>query len=352
MVSSREVPDVVGNNLLGRRSVLLGAAAAMGGAALARSHLLPSAHAAEPLQKVNIVTTSGALFVGQLMQNQRYLQQFGIDGNIIPVADGGKALNALISGDSDIAVGTGFAQVLVAIEKGAKVKIIAGGGLLSDAAMYTSKPDIKSCKDLVGRTVGVGALGSVLHQIVTALLKQKGVDPSTVNFVNVGSNADVFRAVVAGTVDAGPGAVDVWDDLPKYKLHALTDGRLWVELPNYTNQATYVTDKAIAEKRDLIVRTLAAYRKLYVFMQDQDSFREFAAALAQATSKDDPAAAQALWKFFQDFKMYGSDLALSEQRVRFMQELNVESGAQKTIMPYDQITDMSLARDAMKLAGS
>jgi ABC-type nitrate/sulfonate/bicarbonate transport system substrate-binding protein len=241
--------------------------------------------------------------------------------------------------------------VLVAIEKGANVKIVAGASMLSDAAMYSGKPDIKSCKDLAGRTIGVGALGSVLHQIVTALLKKNGVDPGTVNFVNVGSNGDVFRAVVAGTVDAGPGPEEVLDQLDKYNIHALSDGKLWVELPDYANQATYVTDKVIAEKRDLIVRTLAAYAKLYRFIQNENSFSEFAAARAQANGTDDTDAARVQWNFYQANKPYANDLVLSERQARYMQDLNIGSGAQKTVIPYDQLADMSLARDALKLTG-
>ena len=188
---------------MNRRSMLLGSAA------LGVSMLAPSswpARAAD-LQKFNIVTTSGALAFGQLMKNNRYLQEFGIEPNILPVSDGAKALASLLSGEMDIAV-TGFAQVLVAIERGAKVKIVAGGSMLSNAAIVSGKADVSGTKDLVGRTVGVGALGSQLHQIVSALLRKKGIDPTKVNFVNVGSIQDTFRALAAGVVDAAPAPFD------------------------------------------------------------------------------------------------------------------------------------------------
>jgi hypothetical protein len=40
---------------------------------------------------------------------------------------------------------------------------------------------------------------------------------------------------------------------------------------------------------------------------------------------------------------------LSEERVRYMQDLNISLGVQKGLLPYGQVTDMSLARDALKL---
>ena len=48
------------------------------------------------------------------------------------------------------------------------------------------------------------------------ILLKKGVDLNTVRFVNVGSSADVFRAIVAKTVDAGPAQADIFDQLEKY----------------------------------------------------------------------------------------------------------------------------------------
>ena len=68
-----------------------------------------------------------------------------------------------------------------------------------------------------------------------------------------------------------------------------------------------------------------------------------------ALSKDEPAEALAQWSFFQKHKSFAVDLVLSEERVRYMQELNISLGVQKALIPYEQITDMSLARDALKL---
>jgi ABC-type nitrate/sulfonate/bicarbonate transport system substrate-binding protein len=341
-------------SLVERRAVLLhGAAFAAVGMGAYAGLGRPARAAGGPLQRVNIVSTSGptSLVVGALMKKQGYLAEFGVDGNIVGVSDGTKALGALISGDSDIAVGTGFGQVLPAIEKGAKVKILAGASMLSDNALFSSRPDIKTVKDLVGRTVGIGALGSLQHQLITALLKKKGIDVNQVHFVNIGSNPDIFRAVVAGTVDAGPGDSSVYEQQEKYKVHALGDGVMWTELPEYTNQASYATERAISEKRDLLVRTLAAYAKLYRFIQGPDSQAAFREARAIGYGKDQPEEAEAQWKFYQKNKMLAVDLVLSEERVRFMQQLNLDTGVQSTLLPYAQITDMSLARDAVKLLG-
>ena len=55
------------------------------------------------------------------------------------------------------------------------------------------------------------------------------------------------------------------------------------------------------------------------------------------------------WEFIQKHKPYASGLLLSEERVRYMQEINLTLGLQKRMLPYEQVADMTLAQDALKL---
>ena len=86
-------------------------------------------------------------------------------------------------------------------------------------------------------------------QTVVLLLRKAGVNSTDVTFRNVGSNADIFKAVVSKTVDAGLSDVDVFDQQARYGVHALPDGLLWKQIPEYTNQASYASDSAIAGAR-------------------------------------------------------------------------------------------------------
>jgi ABC-type nitrate/sulfonate/bicarbonate transport system substrate-binding protein len=196
--------------------------------------------------------------------------------------------------------------------------------------------------------VGTGSLGALLHQLVVALLRKKGVDEKKVTFVNVGSSTDVFRSIVAGTVDAGPS--EVWQQ-GKFGTRMLADGGFYSDLREYTYQASYSSDRSIATKREAVVRTLAAYGKLYRFLSEAKSREPFVKAFATATGKDNREEAEAQWQFYQDHKPFAVDLVLSEQRVRYMQDLNVSLGVQKGVLPFEQVCDMSLARDAVKLLG-
>jgi ABC-type nitrate/sulfonate/bicarbonate transport system substrate-binding protein len=328
-----------------------------GGAALLAGMAAPFAPAlaaeSGALTPVEVVNTSGniGLILTQMLKQLDYLGQFGIAPSYTNVSDGTKVIGALLSGSADVCAGSGFSGVFPAVERGGTLKLIAGASLLTDQAVFSAKPDVKSVKDLIGRTVATGAPGALVHQLMVALLHKKGIDPKLVTFVNVGSNVDVFKAVTTGTVDAGPSAVDVYYEQEKYGVHSLTDGDLWSELPEFTNQAAYTSDQAIKNKRDVLVRVLAANIKLFRFLQSPESKEAFIKARLIATGKDEPQEAIAQWSFFQKYKPYALDPVLSEERVRYMQALNVELGVQKTILPYEQVADMSIARDALKLAG-
>ena len=333
-----------------RRSALMSALGAISGVTISPMMLGSAAHAAE---KINIVNTSGTsgMTLQALMKSQGFLEQMGVDANFVNVADASRLMGSILSGESDISTSAGFAQVLPAIEKGGKMKIIAGAQMVSVHAVYSKKPEIKSVKDLEGKTIGTGAPGALLHTLMVAVLRKYGVDESKVTFVNVGGNQDVFRAVIAGTVDAGPSEVDFFYKQKEYGVHSLVDGELWKELPLFTFQAAYTSDEAIAKKRDAIVKTLAAFAKLYRFADGPNALDAFSAARTVATGKEDRHEAEVQWNFNREYHSYATDVVMMEERINYMQELNKSLCVQKTIMPFDKVCDMSMARDAIKMIG-
>lgn len=333
------------------RRQALRAAAVLGASALGSGESLNARAEDAPLAHVEMVNPSGldTKIIENLLSEGGFLKSFGLTANFMDVADGTKILAALVSGSGDLCSGSGISGLFPAIAQGAKLKIIAGSAVKPTTAIYTKRSDIKEAKDLVGRTVGVGAPGALLHSLLVALLKKKGIDYTQVKFVNIGSSTDVFRAVVAGTVDVGPSESGYFDQQEKYGVHALTDGALWDQLPEFTNKGIYATDEAITKKRDILVRTLAAHAKLFRFMSKPESKEAFFRARAEAFGKDEPADALSHWKFYQTAQPLSTDLLISEASMGYMQDLNIELGVQKTRLPFAQVADMSLAKDALKL---
>ena len=133
----------------------------------------------------------------------------------------------------------------------------------------------------------------------------------------------------------------------------LTNGKAWEQIPEYTWQAGYASDTAIATKRDALVRTLASFGKLYRFITGPGSFEAYSQARATALSaqKNDGAEAKLFWDFLQKYRGYAHNLILTQEQIDVVQDLNISLGVQQKRVSFDQVADMSIARDALKLMG-
>jgi ABC-type nitrate/sulfonate/bicarbonate transport system substrate-binding protein len=305
----------------------------------------------QTLTEVHIIDAGGPheLATVELLHRQGYLEQMGIRPRRTYVKNGSEATELLLAGCGDIAMQTGFGPALVVIESGAPLRVVAASNLLTVHAVYSTHADIRCLKDLQHRTVGVGALGALTHQLIYAALRKHGVDPDTVHFVSIGNSATIFEALLAGEVDAGFGETDVFEHQAQYGVHALEDAVLWRELPEFPNQASFASTSAIAQKRDALVRTLAAHAMLYRCLHRADSWDAYAAARKVALPDADPAESRAQWSFYQTYHPFAENLLLPEAQLRYLQELNVIMKLQRRVLPFDMVADMSLARDALRL---
>ena len=332
------------NTGLSRRVVLVG-----GAAVLAGSGAMAQSAKAKDVANITMVQGLSGLVLHEIAKAEGFFDKFGIEPNLLLVADGTKATAAVLSGAAEICMWSGFNQVPPAIEKGAKLKILAGALNLAPLALYSKSKDIVRVEDLVGKTVGIGPPGAVMHQMISLLLKKRGLDTEKVTWRNVGATPDIFKAVVAGTVDAGVAEVDMYERQDHYGVHALTNGELWAGIPEYTNQATYASDAAINSRRDVLVRTLAVYGQVYRFVSGPNSREAYIKARKVLTSQDDPQEAITYWNFIQKFQPYNKDLVLTDDRLTYVQDLNKQFGVQSRTLSVAEVSDMSLARDAAKL---
>jgi ABC-type nitrate/sulfonate/bicarbonate transport system substrate-binding protein len=285
----------------------------------------------------------------ELMRRMGYFERLGVDVERTFVGNGSEAVESLLAGRGDVALQVGFGPALVAIEKGAPLRVVAGANLLTVHAVYSRHPEIRQLRDLVGRTVGVGRLGALTHQLMYAALRKHGIDPQAVTFVPIGNSATIFQALLAGRVDAGFGETDVFENQAHYEVHALEDGILWQELPEFPNQASFATLAAISRKREALVRTLAAHALLYRFLQRADSRDAYATAWSTALPESTREEGCAQWSFYQRYHPFAGNLQLPEGSVGYLQEINMAMGLQRRRLAYNDAVDMSLSREALEL---
>ena len=108
-------------------------------------------------------------------------------------------------------------------------------------------------------------------------------------------------------------------------------------------------DRIIETKRDILVRSLAAQAKLYRFLHKPESREPFLKARAKVLPNSPSGEAIAQWNYIQHYKPYATGLVMSEERFRYMQQLNVDLGVQSAVMPIARVADMSLAKEAIAL---
>ena len=335
------------NRALSRRDMLMLSSGALLAATGCGGSPAPSTN------DVQIATGAGGLntTMSELLRQQKFLESFDLTPNVIAMADGSKILSGVYSGSIDVSPMSGFGQVFPAVEHGADLKIINAATLLPAQAMFSAKANVQSLKDLAGKNVGVGAVGALVHQLTVTLLRKYSVDVSQVRFVTIGSNTDIFRGVMAGTVDAGTGPASFVDDADSYGVHAIPNGNMSAELKQFTYQAGWTSSRVIQQKRDVVVRVLAAYATLFRFVQQPSAQDAFLSARKAVFPNAPEREHLAEWTYLQKYQPFASDLTLSPERVQYMQQINVDFQIQKEMLPYERVVDMSLAEDARKLLG-
>jgi ABC-type nitrate/sulfonate/bicarbonate transport system substrate-binding protein len=308
---------------------------------------------AGPPNAVHSATAAGGLnmTMSELLRQQKFLESFDLTPDVVAMADGNKILGGIYSGSIDVSPMSGFGQVFPAVEHGADIKIINAATLLPWQALFSAKPNVQSLKDLEGKVVGVGAIGSLVHQLTVTLLRKYSVDVSAVRFVNIGSSADVFKGVGAGTVDAGTGPASFVADAELYNVHAIPNGNMAEELKEFTYQAGWTSARVIDTRRDVLVRVLAAYAKLFRFVEQPSSQDAYLKARKVVFPSAPEREHLSEWNYLQKFKPFASDLMLSAERVRYMQQINLDFKIQNEMLPFERVVDLSLAQDAQKLLG-
>ncbi len=331
--------------MISRRHVIATGLAAAGIAAVGRS-------AAQELVPTTVANAAGNVNITlqQMLRDLNLYEKYGLKPNLMAVADGSKIMGGLIGGDIDSSMMSGFGQIFPAIEKGAKLKLIGGCQMMPSLTLFTSKDTVRTLKDLEGKTIGTGSIGALLHQLCVALLVKNGVDVTKVRFVNIGASGDVFRATIMGTIDAGTGETSVLEDMALFpKLHMVDGGNMTTGIAEYTYQGAWTSDRIIQTKRDVLVRTLAAHAELYHYVQTPAAKEDFLKARAKMLPSSSEKEGLSQWDYIQHYKPYAVDLVLSDERLAYIQKLNVETKVQSTIMPTERVADMTLARDALVL---
>jgi NitT/TauT family transport system substrate-binding protein len=153
----------------------------------------------KPQLRIGYGTTAGAAAPLWVAKEKGYFDEAGLNVEIVYVA-GYVSIQGMLAGELQGAYG-GCAEVMTARKAGSDLIVI---GTSANSNLYTivSRPQITEAKQLVGKRVAISRLGDTSHLSTQFALKQAGIDPQSVTYVQVGSTPARLAALQSGSVDA------------------------------------------------------------------------------------------------------------------------------------------------------
>jgi NitT/TauT family transport system substrate-binding protein len=202
-----------------------------------------------------------------LARDGGFFRKQAITISALPMQGGVDALQAVISGSADVAIGVGIGAVLRAYSRGAPVRILlpvlTGAGdhfwyVKADAALRT----LGEASDT--QTLAYSTAGSLSHEIVLGFARERGVKAKP---VATGSPAATLVRVMSGAVDIG------WAPAP-FGLKEVGEGTIRIVargadatwLAGRTSRVAIVNVDILKTRKDVLSRFARGYRQMLDWM--------------------------------------------------------------------------------------
>jgi NitT/TauT family transport system substrate-binding protein len=230
-----------------------------------------------------------------------FFKERDLDVKVTPSQGGATVVPAVVSGDSDIA-GSNLVSVLLAQGKDIPVKIVAPGTFVRgkrsqdfSAILAAGNGDIRSPKDLEGKTLAVNTLKNVAELAAKASLAKQGVDVSEIELAEV-DFPDMNGALVEGRVDAAF-QIEPFVSLALKEGHRVIDRPYVGTKPGLQIGCYFTSEQYLSQNEDVVERFREGVADTAAAIaEDPSAFREF---LPEASEIPPPAAQKAIlpaWK--------------------------------------------------------
>jgi NitT/TauT family transport system substrate-binding protein len=230
-----------------------------------------------------------------------FFKERDLDVKVTPSQGGATVVPAVVSGDSDIA-GSNLVSVLLAQGKDIPVKIVAPGTFVRgkrsqdfSAILATGDGDIRSPKDLEGKTLAVNTLKNVAELAAKASLAKQAVDVSEIELAEV-DFPDMNGALAEGRVDAAF-QIEPFVSLALKEGHRVIDRPYVGTKPGLQIGCYFTSEQYLSQNEDVVERFREGVADTAAAIaEDPAAFREF---LPEASEIPPPAAQKAIlpaWK--------------------------------------------------------
>jgi NitT/TauT family transport system substrate-binding protein len=307
-------------------------------ALLTLSVLHASARAADKIRIGFAPVVSSVLF--PLALKKGFLKDEGIEAEVIQMT-GNVPIAALASGELDYHTVLGT-SVRGAIQ-GLPLRAVAFYSQGSQMVLV-ARGDLKSVKDLKGRTVAIGSPGGAPDTNGRRIVKHFGLEPDkNVKFAPGGGAEGNIVRVQQGLVDAT--VVPIPLDLRARKLGLNVLARSYEIFP-YAGGGLATTTRKIKEKPEEIKRVIKAGINASRYVRaDRDGTIQF----LLEWQRSDREVATAAYEFL--LKVNNEDGSMPEKGFRFLIEDIKESVKVTHEVSFNQVSDLSMLREAQRELG-
>lgn len=289
-------------------------------------------------------TTSppGALNMGTFWAMEK-LQEWGatIDLVILTTTTG---IQALIAERSDVA-SHGSDELVLGAAEGAEVVAVGSPSTRMDYVLVATS-DVGSVEDLEGRTIAMSGPAGFDALLSRFALREAGMSPEDVNFVQVGGSPERATALLSGNADAATIFLEDWEEL-RLQTDDLDLIQYMADLvPEFPSAVYFAREEFWTENEDLSVALACANLMANSwFNADPEGYVEYALANIEGASEE---ALRNIYQAAQEIDMWPTQPTevLSPEGLDGLVEAMVETGDISEPVPAEELVDTSYLQQA------
>jgi NitT/TauT family transport system substrate-binding protein len=270
-----------------------------------------------------------------------------IEAEFVTFEGGTQTLRGSVSGGLDI-TGTSADPAIIAAARGAGTKVIGTYSHKLSQSMLV-QGDIKSCKDLKGRKIGIQEVGAFNEVMSRAVLASCGLTQKDVQYIPVSTKGRV-PGLLSGQIDTAILHVDQALVAKKKKADLNILVNLWETLPKWVYAAYIAPEKEIGSNRQLYVEIMAALIKANRFIYNNKA--KVIEIATKYTQQDSDVVSQT-YDLLANAGAWPVNDGLPREMVEWTINKQVELGTIKAEEKpaYEKLIDVSVVQAALTKAG-
>jgi ABC-type nitrate/sulfonate/bicarbonate transport system substrate-binding protein len=304
-------------------------------------HLPIDIHAADKI-RISMTGFAGQFMTFPLAQKRGFLKEEGFDAEIVRVSAAATRA-ALTNGDIDYSTGIGGTTINAALS-GIPVRVVACFVPVPVLGLV-ARPEFKTVQSLKSKTIAILIPGGVAHAAARAMVRSAGLDAEKeMKYLAVGPPDARYAALTQGLVEGAILGPPLDFEARKQGYNILARADEVIVLP----ETGLVADlKKIRDKPDEIKRVIRAGIKANRYIRaNRDGTVQFLTEWLKLTR--DSAAAT----YDSVVRVYNEDVNVCDKGLRSISDETKKTMKLNRDVPYGEIADLSIFRDALREMGS